>query len=406
MSTKVIAIGADFENLKEALDRLDVRGLSSQHYIVIVLCDSPVENCFADSGARSTIADSDVIVLAPYMENYAMASARLSSLISNPVQTSKIMDAEFLTDIQQQQIKECLRLGNCQNHIDTASTSIVCIGKSPKDQLKIIENKQANFKGSKAGEGISGKRRTVASYALLGSNKAEFIGLRHLKKIKWTKPELKFLYDLRQLNHDNLATFLGICANELENFYILYALIDRASLEDFIKDPDFPIDDLFRSAFLRDILKGLQYLHKSPIRYHGLLITKHCLVDSNWVLKLTHFGVANFPMFAPELLKETENCDNYPRGSPQGDIYSLGMILYWLMYREDPFSKTGLRGRALVAEILKRRLKPEVDDYDGSPEQKASALTRLMKECYTTASESRPSLRNVLTAVNKAFSAS
>ncbi|KHJ99524.1 hypothetical protein OESDEN_00505 [Oesophagostomum dentatum] len=152
---------------------------------------------------------------------------------------------------------------------------------------------QANFKGAKAGDGISGKRRTVASYALLGSNKAEFMSLRHVKKIKWTKPELKFLYEMRQLNHDNLSTFLGICANELENFYILYALIDRASLEDFIKDPDFPIDDLFRSAFLRDILKGLQYLHKSPIRYHGLLLTKHCLVDSNWVLKLTHFGIAS-----------------------------------------------------------------------------------------------------------------
>ncbi|KAK6044637.1 hypothetical protein COOONC_17858, partial [Cooperia oncophora] len=75
-------------------------------------------------------------------------------------------------------------------------------------------------------------------------------------------------------------------------------------------------------------------------------------------------------MFAPELLKETGNGDNYPRGSPQGDIYSLGMILYWLMYREDPFAKTGLRGKALVAEILKRRLKPEADDYDGSPDQK------------------------------------
>ncbi|KAK6061242.1 hypothetical protein COOONC_01089 [Cooperia oncophora] len=162
-----------------------------------------------------------------------------------------------------------------------------------KHMKKIKWTKLANFKGSKAGDGISGKRRTVASYALLGSNKAEFIALKHMKKIKWTKPELKFLYEMRQLNHDNLSTFLGICANELENFYILYALIDRASLEDFIKDPDFPIDDLFRSAFLRDILKGLQYIHKSPIRYHGLLLTKNCLVDSNWVLKLTHFGVAS-----------------------------------------------------------------------------------------------------------------
>ncbi|EYC16712.1 hypothetical protein Y032_0032g2450 [Ancylostoma ceylanicum] len=543
MSTKVVAIGTDFDNLKDALHRLDVRGLSSQSYVVIMLCSSPVENCFADPDARSTIANNDIIVLAPGMENYTMASSRISSLISNPIVggmdryislynscygycygakmggtgdtqsfsnmmksksfsnslgtfqfdgggtllynyyfytlsgrdepykvilemftqtaqctaitcftvTAKITDPSFLATKQKQQITECLRLGNCQNHLGlilgivfgTIAAIAIVVGyvisrrhrlniyrmhwKVPKEQLKIIENKQANFKGSKAGDGISGKRRTVASYALLGSNKAEFIALRHLKKIKWTKPELKFLYEMRQLNHDNLSTFLGICANELDNFYILYALIDRASLEDFIKDPDFPIDDLFRSAFLRDILKGLQYLHKSPIRYHGLLLTKHCLVDSNWVLKLTHFGVASmlheliadkvlqimpehnlnpdyFPMFAPELLKETGNCDNYPRGSPQGDIYSLGMILYWLMYREDPFSKTGLRGRALVAEILKRRLKPEVDDYDGSPEQKA--LTKLMKECYTTASESRPSLRNVLTAVNKAFSAS
>uniref|UniRef100_A0A0K0D6E2 guanylate cyclase n=1 Tax=Angiostrongylus cantonensis TaxID=6313 RepID=A0A0K0D6E2_ANGCA len=203
---------------------------------------------------------------------------------------------------------------------------------------------------------------------LLGTTKAEFIALAHVQKIKWTKAELKFLYEMRQLNHDNLSAFLGICVNELDNFYILYALIDRASLEDFIKDPDFPIDDLFRSAFLRDILKGLQYLHKSPIRCHGLLLTKNCLVDSNWVLKLTHFGVVGmlhefiegrvlrslpeyhlnpdyFPMFAPELLKETGNCDNYPHGSPQGDIYSLGMILYWLIYREDPFGKTRLRGK-------------------------------------------------------------
>lgn len=544
MSTKVIVIGTDFADLNAALRSLGVRRLAEQHYVVIMLCSSPVLNCFADSAAQSTLAGSDVIVLAPQMDSYAAASNRIISLLSDPIQgqmgryislynscygycygakavgtgdtqtfanslksksfsnslgtfqfdgggtalydyyfytlpvrngdynviveivtqpsscfdsitcftvTVRAMDSEALIARKNGVIEECLRLGNCQNHLGlilgvvlgTIAVVAIVVGyiisrrhrlniyrmhwKVTKDQLKIIENKQANFKGSKAGDGISGKRRTVVSYALLGSNKAEFIALRHMKKIKWTKPELKFLYEMRQLNNDNLSTFLGICANELDNFYILYALIDRASLEDFIKDPDFPIDDLFRSAFLRDILKGLQYLHKSPIRYHGLLLTKNCLVDSNWVLKLTHFGVASmlheligdnvlqsmpeyhlnpdyFPMFAPELLKETGNCDNYPRGSPQGDIYSLGMILYWLLYREDPFSKTGLRGKALVAEILKRRLKPEVDDYDGSPEQKA--LTRLMKECYTTTAESRPSLRNVLTAVNKAFSTS
>ncbi|XGW35743.1 hypothetical protein V3C99_019157 [Haemonchus contortus] len=541
MSTKVVAFGTDFEDLAKAMRWLEIRRLSDHYYITIMVCSSPVQNCFADDSARSLLDNSGIIVLAPRIDNYTMASSRITPLVSKPVQgqlgryialynscygycfgtkisgvgntqtfastmkmksfsnslgtfridgggtmlydycfytmkgpgdnvileiitqpspcsaitcftvTARIVDSRILVEKKDGVIQECLRMGRCKNHIGlilgvvfgTIAVIAIIVGyifsrrhrlniyrmhwRVTKDQLKIIENKQANFKGSKAGDGISGKRRTVVSYALLGSNKAEFIALKHVKKIKWTKPELKFLYEMRQLNHDNLSTFLGICANEIDNFYILYALIDRASLEDFIKDPDFPIDDLFRSAFLRDILKGLQYLHKSPIRYHGLLLTKNCLVDSNWVLKLTHFGVASmlhelvadkvlqcmpeyhlnpdyFPMFAPELLKETGNGDNYPRGSPQGDIYSLGMILYWLMYREDPFAKTGLRGKALVAEILKRRLKPEADDYDGSPDQKA--LARLMKECYTTAAESRPSLRNVLTAVNKAFSTS
>ncbi|WKY15149.1 hypothetical protein Q1695_000560 [Nippostrongylus brasiliensis] len=464
MSTKVVAIATDFADMKKAMSTLEVRRLSEQSYIVIMLCTTPVQSCFADAGTRAILADSGIIVgemgryislfnscygycygskLAGTGDTQRFADTFKSKSFTNSLGTisfdgggSALYNYYFYTLPGTHGLILGVVLG-------TIAVAAIIIGyilsrrhrlniyrmhwKVSKDQLKIIENKQANFKGSKAGDGISGKRRTVASYALLGSNKAEFIALRHVKKIKWTKPELKFLYEMRQLNNDNLSTFLGICANELDNFYILYALIDRASLEDFIKDPDFPIDDLFRSAFLRDILKGLQYLHKSPIRYHGLLLTKHCLVDSNWVLKLTHFGVASmlheliadkvlqsmpeyhlspdyFPMFAPELLKETGNCDNYPRGSPQGDIYSLGMILFWLMYREDPFGKTGLRGKALVSEIIKRRLKPEVDDYDGSPEQKA--LTRLMKECYTTAAESRPSLRNVLTAVNKAFSTS
>ncbi|KJH46642.1 adenylate/guanylate cyclase catalytic domain protein [Dictyocaulus viviparus] len=543
MSTKIVVIGTDFLDLREALSRIDVRLLSNNFYTVIMVCSGAVEGCLADVSARSLLVNSGIIILAPQMINYTTAVESISSIFpnrkqdkingyislynscygycystkilgnedtqsfataikfmsfSNPLGTfqfdgggnllhnysfyivqsgngtydvimeiitepsqcisitcftvaMRIVDSTVLTKKMNEVIEECFKLGNCRNYfglilgvvLGTMAVFAIIGGyfikrrhrlntyrmnwKINKDQLKIIENKQANFKGAKAGDGISGKRRMVTSYALIGSTKAEFIALAHLQKIKWTKIELKYLYEMRQLNHDNLSTFLGICANELDNFYILYALIDRASLEDFIKDPDFPIDDLFRSAFLRDILKGLQYLHKSPIRCHGLLLTKNCLVDSNWVLKLTHFGVASmlhgiindnllrsmpeyhlnpdyFPMFAPELLKETRNGDNYPQGTPQGDIYSLGMILYWLIYREDPFGKSGLRGKALIAEILKRRLKPEVNECEGSSEQKA--LTHLMKECYSTVVESRPSLRNVLAAVNKAYSTS
>ncbi|VDN32100.1 unnamed protein product [Gongylonema pulchrum] len=139
---------------------------------------------------------------------------------------------------------------------------------------------------------MSNKRRCLDSYALVGTTKAEFMCFKQQKRIPWNKIQLKFLYELKSLNHDNLTNFIGICYNDLDRFYVLHTLIERASLEDFIFDHDFNMDNTFKCAFIKDILKGLQYLHKSPIGYHGMLSLKTCLIDANWVLKMTHFGIS------------------------------------------------------------------------------------------------------------------
>ena len=34
----------------------------------------------------------------------------------------------------------------------------------------------------------------------------------------------------------------------------------------------------------------MRYLHNSPIKFHGNLKSRNCVVDSRWVLKLTDFG--------------------------------------------------------------------------------------------------------------------
>lgn len=36
------------------------------------------------------------------------------------------------------------------------------------------------------------------------------------------------------------------------------------------------------------------YLHESPLKYHGLLCTSNCLIDSRWVVKLSDFGLQAF----------------------------------------------------------------------------------------------------------------
>lgn len=35
----------------------------------------------------------------------------------------------------------------------------------------------------------------------------------------------------------------------------------------------------------------MRYIHHSPIKYHGNLKSRNCIVDSRWVLKLTDFGL-------------------------------------------------------------------------------------------------------------------
>ncbi len=35
----------------------------------------------------------------------------------------------------------------------------------------------------------------------------------------------------------------------------------------------------------------MRYLHHSPLKFHGNLKSRNCVVDSRWVLKLTDYGL-------------------------------------------------------------------------------------------------------------------
>ncbi len=55
-------------------------------------------------------------------------------------------------------------------------------------------------------------------------------------------------------------------------------------------------------SLLSDVIKGLGYLHRSPITCHGRLTTNTSLVDNRMVVQLSDFGVSM--LFADEKLEE------------------------------------------------------------------------------------------------------
>uniref|UniRef100_A0A0N5ALR4 guanylate cyclase n=1 Tax=Syphacia muris TaxID=451379 RepID=A0A0N5ALR4_9BILA len=102
-------------------------------------------------------------------------------------------------------------------------------------------------------------------------------------------------YLLNQSIHDNLNSFIGICFEKNNELYIMWRHCFRSTLAHFIFDNDIAnggsFADDFRSSFLRDIIRGLDYLHSSPIGYHGSLTTRQCLINNHWILKLSGFGL-------------------------------------------------------------------------------------------------------------------
>lgn len=57
---------------------------------------------------------------------------------------------------------------------------------------------------------------------------------------------------------------------------------------------EIKLDWSFRLSLLTDLVRGMRYLHSSPMRVHGKLSSRNCVVDARWVLKITDYGLYQF----------------------------------------------------------------------------------------------------------------
>src|SRR5699024_9434535 len=100
----------------------------------------------------------------------------------------------------------------------------------------------------------------------------------------------RFYRQMRDLTHENLVKFFGICMEE-QRVALVTELMIRGSLRDVLEADKIQIDWNFRYSMISDIIEGMIYLHGTNLEYHGRLKSTNCVIDGRFMVKITDYGL-------------------------------------------------------------------------------------------------------------------
>ena len=160
----------------------------------------------------------------------------------------------------------------------------------------------------------------------------------HQKNIERFKEEVKLM---KNLNHDNIVKLYDTIENE-DYMYLILEYCEHGDLKKFLNKR--PLKEKKVKKFMKQIVSGLKYLNSFDI-YHRDLKPQNILVDKNYNLKISDFGLAKScesntlldticgsPMYmAPEIMK-------YRKYDTKADLWSLGIIFYQMLTGKTPYT--------------------------------------------------------------------
>ncbi|CAC5406501.1 Guanylate cyclase 32E,Guanylate cyclase soluble subunit beta-2,Head-specific guanylate cyclase,Retinal guanylyl cyclase 2,Heat-stable enterotoxin receptor,Olfactory guanylyl cyclase GC-D,Atrial natriuretic peptide receptor 2,Receptor-type guanylate cyclase gcy-28,Speract receptor,Receptor-type guanylate cyclase gcy-13,Soluble guanylate cyclase gcy-31,Soluble guanylate cyclase gcy-36,Receptor-type guanylate cyclase gcy-21,Soluble guanylate cyclase 89Db,Soluble guanylate cyclase 88E,Guanylate cyclase 2G,Rece len=235
---------------------------------------------------------------------------------------------------------------------------------------------------------------------------------------------------IRELRHNNLVQFVGACL-EYPNVCLLTEVTPKGSLEDLLSNDTVKLGWDFKFSLLKDICRGMHFLHLSEIHSHGRLKTSNCLVDNRWTCKISAhcFGPPQNCCQAAKILMVLNrglNMEMCIRKYVTEGI-RFGIILSEVCTREEPYStETGYLEPEQILQLVidkdasgaseakklwyksggdtTKLFRPAVKN-EHLPEEYAAktGLQKLMGQCWGNQPELRPSFKNVNEKLNEIY---
>ncbi|CAH0550966.1 unnamed protein product [Brassicogethes aeneus] len=158
---------------------------------------------------------------------------------------------------------------------------------------------------------------------------------------------------VKGLRHPNLIRFLQ-AIETTHRVYIVMEYAKNGSLLDIIRKDQY-IDEIRARKWFRQLVDAVDYCHERGV-VHRDIKCENMLMDVEWNIKLSDFGFARGhlkPKNGQLPLSETF-CGSYAYASPEilrgipyqpqyADIWSMGVVLFAMVYGRLPFDDSNYR---------------------------------------------------------------
>jgi len=215
-----------------------------------------------------------------------------------------------------------------------------------------------------------------------------------LKRISKRNPKFDPQMVSREITAGEALKNPGIVAfksnfETLNNIYLVYELVDGQDLCTFMTERNFePVGEKDAKRIIRQIVSAMLYCHEQGIAHRDIKLD-NILISKDGKTKMIDFGLSS------SKLQQGDKCKDYV-GSPEyaapeilarkpydpfrADIFSIGVVLYGLLFGEFPFSTADRWDKVALGEHPAIRWADKVPSFPYVISSEAKELIERMLE--------------------------